>query len=331
MRLNSSAVGVVLMAGLVSVALANPTGAKVVSGTASVSSSGNTLAVQNNSGTIINWQTFNISSSEVTRFVQTSASSSVLNRVVTADPSKILGSLQSNGRVVLTNPSYSVSTSGGAITLTGSTGVILTGSTGGNLTLTGSTGGNKTLTGSAAGNLTLTSGGAVTGNLTLTASSNNVTTGTAAPPVVGSITIGGALNPSSPVGTITLQAPGACAANSVGCSGTLMVSAGQVSVPPNPGMNVTPAYFGGTLVLSPGAPQIGGTSISAASSSGKINLAARTGVATANLNPAVMVLAGSTASPRPMAPAQGTIAVVPQVAAAPAALSLNLEKREISF
>ena len=318
MRLNSSAVGVVLMAGLVSVALANPTGPQVVSGSASIPVSANTLAVTNTPGAVINWQGFSISASDVTRFLQQSAATSVLNQVIGKAPINILGTLQSNGRVVLTNPSYSVSTSGGAMTLTGSTGV----------TLTGSTGGNLTLTGNAAGNLTLTSGGAVTGNLTLTASSNNVTT---AQPVVGSITIGGALNPSSPVGTITLQAPGACVANSVGCSGTLMLSGGQVSIPPNPGMNVTPAYFGGTLVLSPGAPQIGGASISAASSSGKINLAARTGVATANLNPAVMVLAGSTASPRPMAPAQGSIAVVPQVAAAPAALSLNLEKREISF
>src|SRR3990172_9212984 len=40
----------------------------------------------------------------MTRFIQQSAASAVLNRVVGQDPSSILGALQSNGRVFLINP-----------------------------------------------------------------------------------------------------------------------------------------------------------------------------------------------------------------------------------
>lgn len=82
---------------------ANPEGGTVVSGNASFNSSGNTLTVTNTPGTIINWQGFSISSGEATRFVQQSAASTVLNRVVTNNPSVILGSLQSNGQVYLVN------------------------------------------------------------------------------------------------------------------------------------------------------------------------------------------------------------------------------------
>jgi filamentous hemagglutinin family protein len=54
---------------------------------------------------VINWQTFSIGSGEITRFNQPSPASAVLNRVITQDPSTILGSLQSNGRIFLVNPS----------------------------------------------------------------------------------------------------------------------------------------------------------------------------------------------------------------------------------
>lgn len=88
---------------------ANPTGPTVVHGAASVLQSGNLLQVTNTPNAIINWQSFSIGANEITRFIQQSQSSSVLNRVVGAggaiDPSVILGSLQSNGRVFLVNPS----------------------------------------------------------------------------------------------------------------------------------------------------------------------------------------------------------------------------------
>jgi filamentous hemagglutinin family protein len=94
----------VLLAFAVQTAQANPTGENVVNGQASFATSGNTLTVTNTPGTIINWQGFSISTNETTRFAQQSASSAVLNRVVGSDPSSILGTLQSNGRVFLINP-----------------------------------------------------------------------------------------------------------------------------------------------------------------------------------------------------------------------------------
>jgi filamentous hemagglutinin family protein len=83
---------------------ANPVGGSVVNGSAGFATSGNTLTVTNTPGTIINWQGFSINSNEVTNFAQQSAASTVLNRVVGSDPSNILGTLQSNGRVFLVNP-----------------------------------------------------------------------------------------------------------------------------------------------------------------------------------------------------------------------------------
>src|SRR3954467_13271391 len=83
---------------------ANPTGESVASGNASFARSGSSLTVTNTPGAIINWQQFSIQKDEVTRFIQQNASSAVLNRVTTQNPSVILGTLSSNGRVFLINP-----------------------------------------------------------------------------------------------------------------------------------------------------------------------------------------------------------------------------------
>ena len=77
----------------------------VVEGQASFSAQGSTLDITNSPGAIINWQGFSIGANETTRFIQQSTASSVLNRVVGTDPSVILGTLSSNGRVFLINPS----------------------------------------------------------------------------------------------------------------------------------------------------------------------------------------------------------------------------------
>ena len=84
--------------------LALPTGANVAHGTAVIAQNGQVLTVTNSNGAIINWQGFSIGAGETTRFIQPSAVSSVLNRVVTDNPSLILGHLQSNGQVFLINP-----------------------------------------------------------------------------------------------------------------------------------------------------------------------------------------------------------------------------------
>lgn len=83
---------------------AGPQGAQVVQGAASVVRSGALTTVTNTPGAIINWQSFSIGAGETTRFVQQNAASAVLNRVVGQDPSKILGTLSSNGKVFLVNP-----------------------------------------------------------------------------------------------------------------------------------------------------------------------------------------------------------------------------------
>jgi filamentous hemagglutinin family protein len=85
-------------------AFANPVGPSVVAGQASFNTVGKSLTVANSPNAIINWQGFSIGAGEITRFQQQSAASAVLNRVVGQDPSAILGTLSSNGRVYLVNP-----------------------------------------------------------------------------------------------------------------------------------------------------------------------------------------------------------------------------------
>jgi len=84
---------------------ANGTDPTVIEGKASFSTQGSTLSITNSPGAIIHWQGFSIDANEITRFIQQSAASSVLNRVIGSDPSVILGTLTSNGRVFLINPS----------------------------------------------------------------------------------------------------------------------------------------------------------------------------------------------------------------------------------
>ncbi len=98
---------------------ANPLGGSVVNGQASFNSSGNILTVTNTPGTIIHWNDFSIQQNEITRFAQQSASSAVLNRVITNNPSQILGALQSNGRVFLVNPNGIVFGAGSSVDVAG--------------------------------------------------------------------------------------------------------------------------------------------------------------------------------------------------------------------
>lgn len=84
---------------------ANPTGMEVISGSVQAVQQGNILNITNSDKSVIHWQQFNIGVGETTNFIQPSASSSVLNRVVTANPSQIMGNLTSNGQVYLINPS----------------------------------------------------------------------------------------------------------------------------------------------------------------------------------------------------------------------------------
>src|SRR6185369_2896992 len=77
---------------------ANPTGGTVVGGdgNGTISGSGTPVTTINQRGNrvIINWTDFSIGAGEVTRFVQPSAASWALNRVISGNPSLIYGSLQ---------------------------------------------------------------------------------------------------------------------------------------------------------------------------------------------------------------------------------------------
>jgi filamentous hemagglutinin family protein len=88
----------------VNTAFALPSGQQVVNGQAAFNTQGSNLTITNSPNAIINWQGFSINANEAVRFIQQSSTSAVLNRVIGQDPSRILGLLQSNGRVFLINP-----------------------------------------------------------------------------------------------------------------------------------------------------------------------------------------------------------------------------------
>ncbi|MDB5945185.1 MAG: filamentous hemagglutinin family outer membrane protein, partial [Ramlibacter sp.] len=93
-----------LLAAGCAAAQTQPTSPTVVNGQATFDRAGNVYTITNTPGTIIQWQGFSIGAGEITRFLQQNASSTVLNRITGQDPSLILGTLQSNGRVFLVNP-----------------------------------------------------------------------------------------------------------------------------------------------------------------------------------------------------------------------------------
>jgi filamentous hemagglutinin family protein len=101
------------------IAFANPTGPQIVAGRVSIAGSGNQLSITNSPGAIINWQSFSISAGELTRFIQQSSSSSVLNRITGQNPSQIFGTLQSNGKVFLINPNGVLFGRGGQVNVSG--------------------------------------------------------------------------------------------------------------------------------------------------------------------------------------------------------------------
>ena len=86
-------------------AYANPQGGQIVGGSATITTSGNTLDIdQTSSKAIINWSSFDIAPGEKVDFIQPSSSSIALNRVSSNNPTQILGQLDANGQVVLVNP-----------------------------------------------------------------------------------------------------------------------------------------------------------------------------------------------------------------------------------
>ena len=111
LRLAPATLAVALVWGAVAgPVFANPSGGVAIQGQATMATNGNKLLVttQNGAGTnhsAINWQSFSIPAGNTTYFQQPSVTSTVINRVVTATPSLIFGTLGSNGNVVLVNQS----------------------------------------------------------------------------------------------------------------------------------------------------------------------------------------------------------------------------------
>ena len=82
-----------------------PTSGQVVAGNGAISQSGNTMTINQSSGKMaIDWQSFSIGQGNTVNFVQPSASSVALNRVLGSDVSVIQGALNANGQVFVINP-----------------------------------------------------------------------------------------------------------------------------------------------------------------------------------------------------------------------------------
>lgn len=109
----------VLVAACYTGAQAAPVSPTVVAGQASFNLQGKTYSITNTPNTIINWQSFSVASDEITRFIQQSADSKVLNRITGQSPTQILGSLQSNGKVFLINPNGVIFGAGSRVDVNG--------------------------------------------------------------------------------------------------------------------------------------------------------------------------------------------------------------------
>lgn len=96
-------VALLIAAMLTTPVLAGPEGAKVAAGQATITQRGNRTVIRASNKAIIDYTRFNIGANESVRFVQPSATSTVLNRISSAAPTKIDGALKSNGIVYFAN------------------------------------------------------------------------------------------------------------------------------------------------------------------------------------------------------------------------------------
>ena len=81
-----------------------PSGAQVVNGVVGISTTSNSMSITASNRAIINYDKFNINTNEIVKFIQPNSNSVVLNRVISSNPSSILGQLNANGNVFLVNP-----------------------------------------------------------------------------------------------------------------------------------------------------------------------------------------------------------------------------------
>jgi len=88
----------------VPLAVAGPEGAQVASGQVTFQQSGLNTTITASDKAIVNYSSFDIAQPEVVRFVQPGSDASVLNRILSANPTNIDGTLLANGRVFFVNP-----------------------------------------------------------------------------------------------------------------------------------------------------------------------------------------------------------------------------------
>lgn len=103
------ALGSLLVCGMASAAGAvaaneSPTGGKVVGGQGSISQSGASTVINQQSKLLaLDWQTFNVGKDASVLFNQPGASAIALNRILDQNPSQIFGKVTSNGQIFLIN------------------------------------------------------------------------------------------------------------------------------------------------------------------------------------------------------------------------------------
>ena len=85
-------------------AWAGPEGAQVVNGKVSIQRNANNTTITASDKAIINYSSFDIARPETVQFIQPGSSASVLNRILSTNPTNINGTLLANGRVFFVNP-----------------------------------------------------------------------------------------------------------------------------------------------------------------------------------------------------------------------------------
>ncbi|MBC8470902.1 MAG: filamentous hemagglutinin N-terminal domain-containing protein [Planctomycetes bacterium] len=98
-----------------SVVLAGPEGAEVIHGQVSLQQSGLNTVIHASDKSVINYTSFDIARPEIVQFIQPGSNASVLNRILSANPTCIDGTLLANGRVFFVNPAGVIIGSGATI------------------------------------------------------------------------------------------------------------------------------------------------------------------------------------------------------------------------
>ncbi len=99
----------------------NPTGATVKHGAVEIDdlTPGHLKIHQASNKAIINWESFSINGGEITQFIQPGKDAVALNRVVSGNPSALMGTLMANGGVILVNPNGILVGAGGVVDIGG--------------------------------------------------------------------------------------------------------------------------------------------------------------------------------------------------------------------